>query len=76
MESPSLSKSDAQMENNNAKVAKSTSSNRKKRTQTHDRHKRFVKWIIETFPRVLNESKEAGTHVLDVASGKGETAAR
>lgn len=81
MESPPPSKSNHIAKTgkyNNAKVAKSTLSNgnRKKRTQTHDRHKRFVKWIIETFPHVVNESKEAGTHVLDVASGKGETAAR
>lgn len=57
-----------------------SSTNRKKRTQTQDRHKRFVKWIIETFPHVIvddnNKEEGDGKHILDVASGKGETAAR
>lgn len=49
------------------------SNGRQKRTQTHDRHKRFVKWIINTFPHVASTNSK---HILDVASGKGETAAR
>lgn len=62
---------------NDVKMEKPKSSNRKKRTQTQDRHKRFVKWIIGTFPHVMNDSNdEGGKHILDVASGKGETAAR
>jgi hypothetical protein len=36
------------------------------------RHKHFVKWLMERFPLLYSSEK----HVLDVAGGKGETAAR
>jgi len=50
------------------------SSNRQKRTQTHDRHKRLIQWILKTFPHVTDANDEH--HILDVAGGKGELAAR
>ena len=59
--------------NNNATTNNTKATNRQKRTQTHDRHKRFVKWIIDTFPHIKSNDS---LHVLDIASGKGETAAR
>jgi len=39
------------------------------------RHKYFVRWLIQTFPQ-LSDTTSSSKHVLDVAGGKGETAAR
>jgi hypothetical protein len=49
------------------------SNNRQKRTQTHDRHKKLIQWILKTFPHVTDANER---HILDVAGGKGELAAR
>ena len=38
------------------------------------RHKSFVKWLLDTFPHI--EQGGETKHVLDVAGGKGEVAAR
>lgn len=40
------------------------------------RHKHFVKWLIQTFPQLFDKTCRQQQHVLDVAGGKGETAAR
>ena len=49
--------------------------------RNQDRHKFFVKWLLDTFHvLLLNNSESSPTttqqHVLDVAGGKGEVAAR
>ena len=38
------------------------------------RHKHFAKWLMQTFPHL--KQQDPNTHVLDVAGGKGELAAR
>jgi hypothetical protein len=45
------------------------------------RHKNFVKWIMDTFHECLvddadHDDDDGGGHILDVAGGKGEVAAR
>ena len=42
------------------------------------RHKYFVKWLMERFPQLLSNKDDecCRAQVLDVAGGKGETAAR
>ena len=46
------------------------------------RHKFFAKWLLETFPFLKSSSQEGNAidnkqhHILDVAGGKGELAAR
>lgn len=41
------------------------------------RHKHFVKWLIQTFPQLsAGRNRDSQQHVLDIAGGKGETAAR
>ena len=60
------------------------SKNEKKKrhgARNQNRHKEFVKWLMQTFSSELKSSsttsQEQGPyHVLDVAGGKGETAAR
>lgn len=48
--------------------------------RNQDRHKQFVRWLIQTFPQLQTESagntKSLPIQVLDVAGGKGELAAR
>lgn len=44
--------------------------------RNENRHKNFVKWIMKTFPQLSNYTNASYSHVLDVAGGKGETAAR
>ena len=50
--------------------------NRKGRhgARNQHRHKHFVKWLVQTFPQLSDTTTK--NHVLDVAGGKGETAAR
>ena len=66
-------------------VKESSSSTRHGAKNQH-RHKHFAKWLLSTFPHVLDECvdrapiKDTGTqnpmHILDVAGGKGELSAR
>lgn len=61
-------------------------SDQPKRSSRHgarnqNRHKNFTKWLIQAFPHLLEAAKYDGTrpekrHILDVAGGKGELAAR
>ena len=51
--------------------------------RNENRHKNFVKWLLQTFPQLEREQKATTTetdhpqqHILDVAGGKGEVAAR
>lgn len=54
--------------------------------KNQDRHKNFAKWILSTFPHVIDEcgsasdntdgSEPTRRHILDVAGGKGELSAR
>jgi len=58
--------------------------NRQRRVNTKDRHQKLTKWLLKTFPHILQQSNATTTppaitmnqHVLDVAGGKGELAAR
>lgn len=63
-------------------ASKGTSSTRHGARNQH-RHKHFAKWILATFPHVLEECLDGGSdpaerqmHILDVAGGKGELSAR
>ena len=40
-------------------------------SRNQNRHQKLTKWLIQKFPHILNDQ-----HVLDVAGGKGELAAR
>lgn len=40
--------------------------------RNQNRHRHFVEWLLQTFPQLSDTTK----HVLDVAGGKGELAAR
>ena len=40
------------------------------------RHKFFARWLLETFPFLQSTNDREQCHVLDVAGGKGELAAR
>ena len=44
--------------------------------RNQDRHKLFVKWLLETFDHLVTCDSSTTLHVLDVAGGKGEVAAR
>lgn len=74
---------------NNSTGTKSKRTNRKSArhgARNQHRHKNFAKWILQTFPHILNECIEANQneinkttqqmHILDVAGGKGELSAR
>jgi hypothetical protein len=65
------------------KPSKKPTRRQSKRTQNKDRHKRFVKWLVTTFPTAIAQSSTTTTsttttssHILDVAGGKGECAVR
>lgn len=71
-----------QSRSNTSQSGSSTSTRHGARNQ--HRHKHFAKWILSTFPRVLeecidndtNDTTESQMHILDVAGGKGELSAR
>ena len=55
--------------------------------RNQNRHQKFTKWLIKRFPHILDKNEYAGSncddkesrtmqHILDVAGGKGELAAR
>jgi hypothetical protein len=47
--------------------------------RNQNRHKNLVKWILQAFPHLSSSSSSSSTnntHILDVAGGKGELAAR
>jgi hypothetical protein len=51
----------------------------RKRHGARNQHKMkyFVKWLLDTFPdAATTDNDETATHILDVAGGKGELAAR